>query len=152
MYLVDKKKKLVNEKQRFVNQIINNLKQYYPQVIDWFPKNETNIFCNFISRWPSLQQVQKASRTMLQSFFNDNHIRSPEKVEERINEVKSALPLTDDEAVINVGYTGVGNVQNFYVKRLLNEPPILFTVLIGPTFIGLNKSSGREAPKLRKVN
>lgn len=100
MYLVEKRKKLVNDKQRFVNQIINNLKQYYPQAIDWFPKKETNIFCNFIARWPTLQQAQKARRTTLQSFFNDNHIINQEKVEERINEVKSALALTDDEAVI----------------------------------------------------
>lgn len=101
MYLVEQRKKLVNDKQRSVNQIINALKQYFPQAIEWFPKKDTHIFCNFISRWPTLQQAQKVHKATLRSFFNDNHIRNHLRVEKRINDVKSALPLTNDEAVID---------------------------------------------------
>ncbi len=34
--LVEQRRQLVEDKRRFVNRIINTLKQYYPQPLEWF--------------------------------------------------------------------------------------------------------------------
>ena len=69
MFLVEHRRKVVDDKQRVVNQMINAIKQYYPQANEWFCKKDTHIFCDFIARWPSLQQAKKAHKSTLVKFF-----------------------------------------------------------------------------------
>lgn len=37
-FLVEHRRKVVDDKQRVINQVINALKQYYPQAVQWFCK------------------------------------------------------------------------------------------------------------------
>jgi len=54
--LVEYRRKLVDERVDQSNRITTLLKNYYPQVIDWFKEKDTIVFCDFVSRWPSLPQ------------------------------------------------------------------------------------------------
>jgi len=56
MFSVEHRRKVVDDKQRVVNQMINAIKQYYPQANEWFCKKDTHILCYFIARWPTIQQ------------------------------------------------------------------------------------------------
>src|SRR5919197_625262 len=58
------------------------------------------IFCDFLTRWPTLKAVQLARRSTLESFFRDHHVRSPEVIARRLQAIRAALPLTTDEGVI----------------------------------------------------
>src|SRR3954454_5813611 len=51
--LTEHRRQLVNDKRRLVNRLINTLKQYYPQSLEWFEHRDTFVFCDFISRWPT---------------------------------------------------------------------------------------------------
>ena len=99
-YLVEQRRKLVDEKQRAVNQTIDTLKQYFPQAVEWFSKKDSRIFCRFMTRWPTLQHAQRAHKTTLEDFFRNNYICDAEKITKRVNAIKEAMPLTEDEAVI----------------------------------------------------
>ena len=58
--LVEQRDKFVSDQGRLVNRLGHALKQYYPQVLEWFSEHNTVVFCDFLSRWPTLNQVKRA--------------------------------------------------------------------------------------------
>ena len=98
--LVEERRLLVDETKRITNRLTNTLKQYYPQAVQWFEAKNTILFCDFLSRWPTLKQVKHARKATLQAFFWEHHVRHPKGVEERLAGIKAATPLTEDIAVI----------------------------------------------------
>ncbi|MGC2459325.1 MAG: IS110 family transposase [Gallionellaceae bacterium] len=100
LYLVEQRRRLVGDKTRFTNRLRNTLKQYYPQALDWFADSDTFVFCDFLTRWPTLLKVKRARRASLEAFFSEHNVRFHDLIEERISSIKHAAPLTHDEAVI----------------------------------------------------
>jgi transposase len=100
MTLVEHRSKVLSDQRRFVNRLGQALKCYYPQVLEWFRQHNTVVFCDFVAQWPTLRQVKRARRTRLESFFKAHKVQFAQVIEARIEAIKSAVPLTDDEAVI----------------------------------------------------
>src|SRR5712671_2109159 len=98
--LVEHRRRIVGDKVRMTNRLTSTLKNYFPHVLQWFQDKDTPIFCDFLSRWPTLKAVQLARRSTLESFFRDHHVRSPEVIARRIQAIRAALPLTTDDGVI----------------------------------------------------
>ena len=86
--LVEERRLLVDETERITNRLTNTLKQYYPQAVQWFEAKNTILFCDFLSRWPTLKQVKHARKAMLEAFFWEHHVRHPKVVEERLAGIK----------------------------------------------------------------
>jgi len=82
------------------NRLTSTLKNYFPHVLQWFQDKDTNLFCDFLSRWPTLKAAQLARRTTLETFFRAHHGRSADVIAQRLQAIKSATPLTTDEGVI----------------------------------------------------
>jgi transposase len=101
VHLVEKRRRLVDDRRRFSNRLISALKAYYPQAVEWFSHKETFVFSAFITRWPTLKQVKRARRNTLERFFREHHVRRPNLIEVRIQAIQAATALTDDPAVIN---------------------------------------------------
>lgn len=99
-HLVEKRRRLVEDRLRFSNRLISTLKAYYPQAVEWFSHKETFVFCAFITRWPTLKQVKRARRSTLQRFFTEHRVRRASIIEARIQAIQEATPLTNDPAVI----------------------------------------------------
>ena len=99
-YLVEQRRQLVDDKTRFVNRLCDTLKQYFPQTLDWFEHRDTLLFCDFITRWPTLIKVKRARKTTLETFFKTHNVRFNSVIDTRIQGIKTAKPLTLDEAVI----------------------------------------------------
>jgi len=98
--LTEYRRKLVQDRVNLTNRISAVLKNYYPQALDWFTKKDSMIFCEFIRKWPSLTQAKRARKATLLSFFNHHNSRYQQRNEMRIDNIKSARPLTDDIGVI----------------------------------------------------
>ena len=98
--LVEQRRRLMNDRVRITNRLRDALKQYYPQALDWFDHIDTPLFCAFIRQWPSLTQVKRARRPTLEKFFHQHRLYRKPLLEQRIQAIKSAMPLTTDEAVI----------------------------------------------------
>jgi transposase len=98
--LVEQRRRLVGDQNRISSRLADTLKQYFPDVLAWFPEKDTLLFCDFLTRWPTLKQLQRARRATLLSFFHEHHVRSQSRIDERLLAIKSATPLTDDLAVI----------------------------------------------------
>jgi len=100
MVLVEQRRKLMSDRVRITNRLRNALKQYYPQTLEWFDHIDTQLFCDFIKRWPSLEQARRARKSTLETFFREHNMNRKALLESRIQAIKSAMPLSEDEAVI----------------------------------------------------
>ena len=100
MTLVEQRRQLMNDRVRSTNRLRNTLKQYYPQALEWFDRIDTPLFCDFVRRWPSLPQARRARRATLERFFREHNMNRKPLLERRIKAIKSAMPLTTDDAVI----------------------------------------------------
>jgi transposase len=98
--LVEQRRGLVNDRVRVTNRLRNALKQYYPQPLEWFDRIDTLLFCDFIERWPTLTQIKRARSTTVEKFFRARNMRFANVLETRLQQIKSASPLTLDDAVI----------------------------------------------------
>ena len=98
--LVEHRRRLVGDKVRLTNRLTSALKNYFPHVLQWFQEKDTVLFCDFLSRWPTLKAVQLARRTTLEGFFRAHHVRSADVIATRIQAIKSARALTTDDGVI----------------------------------------------------
>ena len=98
--LVEHRRRVVNDKVRITNRLTSTLKNYFPHVLQWFQDKDTPIFCDFLTRWPTLKAVQLARRSTLERFFWDHHVRSPEVIGRRLQAIRAARPLTTDEGGI----------------------------------------------------
>lgn len=98
--LVEQRRGLVEDRVRLTNRMRASLKEYYPQVLEWFGDLDTLLFCDFISCWPTLIKAKRARKGTLQRFFNEHNMRFESVIVARIAAIKSASPLTLDEAVI----------------------------------------------------
>src|ERR671922_1231492 len=73
--LVEHRRRLVGDTVRLTNRLTSALKNYFPHALQWFPDKDTPIFCDFLSRWPTLKAVQLARRSTRESFCRDHHVR-----------------------------------------------------------------------------
>src|SRR5215471_10832129 len=98
--LVAHRRRVVGDKVRLTNRLTSTLKNYFPHVLQWFQDKDTTLFCDFLSRWPTLKAAQLARRTTLETFFRAHHVRSADVIAQRLQAIKSATPLTTYEGVI----------------------------------------------------
>jgi len=99
-HLVEQRRMLVEDRRRSTNRLIVALKQYYPQPLEWFAHRDTALFCDFLIKWPSLQLVKRARATTIEKFFKSYGGNAVSNTTKRVDAIKNALPLTDDESVI----------------------------------------------------
>ena len=99
-FLVEERRKFVHEKTRYSNRITSHLKMYFPQVLDWFDEIGSNIAAEFLGRWPSLEKLQRARPTTVERFFIDHNSRNTERIKERLDQIRKAVPATTDVAVV----------------------------------------------------
>jgi transposase len=98
--MVEQRRCLVSERIRITNRLRSALKQYYPQVLEWFDHIDTPLFCAFVKRWPTLRQARRARSNTLKRFFREHHLYREAVVESRRQAIHAASPLTLDDAVI----------------------------------------------------
>src|SRR5216110_1374554 len=98
--LMEQRRRLVNDRTRLSNRLTALLKGYFPQVLDWFEDIRTLLVCDFLVRWSQLSLLQRATPATINQFLRSHHSTSKATNARRLAEIKSALPLTNDAAVI----------------------------------------------------
>jgi transposase len=99
--LVEHRRRLVGDQTRLSNRLTALLKGYFPQILHWFPDIRTQLVCEFLLRWPSLDALRGVRRATLLKFFREHNSHRKETVEARLDAIKEGVPLTTDAAVIN---------------------------------------------------
>jgi transposase len=99
--LVEERRKLVGERTRLVNRLQALLKEYFPQVLEWFTDVAQQQCLAFLLRWPSLAAAQASRRSTLDRFFQKQRC-GERKRQEKIKSIQEAVALTEDAAVQEV--------------------------------------------------
>jgi len=99
--LVEQRRRLINDRTRISNRLTALLKCYFPQVLDWFPDLCTILVCDFLTRWPTLEKLQQSKPATLLKFLRAHHSVRTATNERRLAELKTAVPLTTDGAVLS---------------------------------------------------
>jgi transposase len=99
--LVEHRRRLVADRTRTSNRMTALLKCYFPQVLEWFPDIRTDLVCDFLLRWSSLDALKRVRRETLLKFFREHNSVRLDTLEKRVASIKVAAPLATDGAVIN---------------------------------------------------
>lgn len=99
-FLVEDRRRLVQEKTRQSNRLTARLKLYFPQVLSWFDDVDSALVGDLLRRWPTLEERQRARPATLEEFFHRHNCRSAERLRERREQIRQATPATRDAAVI----------------------------------------------------
>lgn len=99
--LVSHRRAVIDERTGLSNRLKALLKQYFPQALElcgedlWRP-----LATSFLLKWPTLQALQKAKLEKVKQFYHLNGSRSQKLIEERLQLLEKAVPLTDEMAVL----------------------------------------------------
>jgi transposase len=114
-FLTEERRRLVNQQTSQIQYLISWLKQVFPQVLRWFDDPACALVGDLLSRWPTLQALQKVPPQRLRQFFTQHNCRSAELIEKRIAQIRQAVPATHDPALLQAGTlcieTAVGLLQ-----------------------------------------
>jgi hypothetical protein len=91
---------LVEDKVRITNSLTATLKSYFPQALDWFIDKDTMVFCDFIERWPTLEQAKRNHKKSIREFLIEHKSYCGDVIERRIKSIEEATPLTKDAGII----------------------------------------------------
>ena len=89
--LVQHRRKLVDDRTALSNRL---------QAREWLGDLTAPLAWDFLSQFPSLEEVQKASRLKVLKVYRAHTRRTPEQIEQLLEQIHTARPLTTDRAVI----------------------------------------------------
>jgi hypothetical protein len=98
--LVAQRRTLVADKVRLTHRLTAARKPYVPQRLEWVQAKDTVVFWAFLTRWPTLKHAQRARTARLRAFFQEHNVRSPHRIEARLQALGQATPLTADTGVL----------------------------------------------------
>lgn len=98
---VEQRRKLVDEHTRCLNRLTQQLKEYFPQVLQWFGEIASGSALDFLTHWSTLQKAQRAHDSTFEKFFR-THRYAVESTQEKIRDIRAAIPLTQDPAILEV--------------------------------------------------
>jgi len=101
--LTEQRRNVVNSQTACSNQLTDLLKQIFPQALEWLDKVATAMACDFLRRWPTLQQLKRSRSHTVQQFFQQHNSRSAERIQERLEQIARAVPATEDRALLEPG-------------------------------------------------
>jgi transposase len=119
--LVEYRRQVVDERTALTQQLTALLKNYFPQALEWAGDLATPQAWDFLWQWPSLAELQQVPREKLRQFYRQHGRPQPEELEQRLDQIQAAQPLTRDEAVISTAVLMVA----LWVSQLRCQAPVL---------------------------
>ena len=101
--LVSHRRAVVDERTGLTNRLTALLKQYFPQALElsgedlWRP-----LATAFLLKWPTLQSLKKVRKESLKQFYYLQGSRSQMLIEQRLERIDKAVPLTDEIALLQL--------------------------------------------------
>ncbi len=98
--LVEFRRKMVGKRVRLTNELMQLLKEYFPAALDCTGALDKVMACDFLSKWPTLEILQKSQPETIRKFYQQHGSRNLRVIEGRLKQIRSAVPLTTDAPVI----------------------------------------------------
>jgi transposase len=101
--LTEGRRQLVDQKTALTQQLSSRLKTYYPQALELAGELGGRQACDFLKRWPTLADLQQARPSQLRQFYRERGRPSHQQLEQRLEQIRQARPLTQDPALLRSG-------------------------------------------------
>jgi len=98
--LCEQRRSLVDQRTALTHALSATLKEYFPQVLQWFGETSRHLRA-FLIHWPTLDQARQAVVADLTSVLKASGRRKASAAaQELIEKIRRAVPLTHDTAII----------------------------------------------------
>lgn len=102
--LSEERRNLVNQRTALSQELHATLKGYFPQLVTWLKDVKSQVLWQFVRLWPTLETLRVVERRSLVSVLKAHRLRRIERrVDELLAALDSAVPLTTDQTVIELG-------------------------------------------------
>lgn len=108
-FLTEERRKLVDQQTSESQRLTNWLKQVFPQILQLFDDPASPLVGDLLLRWPSLQALQKVSGKTLRTFLHQHNCRSEERIQQRLDQIRQAVPATTDPALLETATLCIEN-------------------------------------------
>lgn len=99
--LCEQRDALVDERTRLSHKLDDALRQYFPQAVEFAGPSHLPASWDFLRKWSSLPELQKARKSTILAFFYARHVRRGDKLTDAFHErVQAATPLTTQPSVV----------------------------------------------------
>jgi transposase len=101
--LTEKRRQLVGIRTSLTNKLTQALKDSFPQALELVGRDLfTPLACAFLSKWPTLDALQKARPSTLTQFYYKQGSRRPKPIEKRLAIIRDAVALCTDQDILEV--------------------------------------------------
>lgn len=95
------RREAVDLRTRLTQELRAELKSYFPQALEWAGRDlHSRLATEFLLRWPRLEAVQRARLDTVRKFYRAHNCRRRHLIEQRLEGIRTARPLTTDPAII----------------------------------------------------
>jgi transposase len=102
--LLEARRSLIDLRTLLTNMLRDALKSYYPQALELAGQDLfAPLGCQFLLKWPSLQQLQKARTESVRKFYYAHNCRRMDVIEKRLHSIAEMIPLCRDRALVEPG-------------------------------------------------
>jgi len=109
--LSEQRRKIVDGQTKLRQQLIAQLKSYFPLVLELFGKEwQLPLLLGVLARWTDPRQLRRADRRLIRRVLSDHSIRNEKQQDEIIDRIRSAQLLCDDEALITPSAMAVKHI------------------------------------------
>src|SRR6266481_2248638 len=99
--LLEARRSLIDLRTLLTNMLRDALKSYYPQALELAGQDLfAALGCQFLLKWPSLEQLQKARTESVRKFYYAHNCRRMDVIEKRLQAIAQMKPLCRDRALI----------------------------------------------------
>jgi transposase len=99
--LTEQRRQFVDQRTAFTNQLQAHLKGIFPQALEFLGEDlGCRMATDFLAQWPTLQTLQTVKPAKLRQFYYGHNSRSELLITQRLELLKTAVPLTTDPALL----------------------------------------------------
>ena len=99
--LLEHRRGAVDLRTLLTNMLRDALKSYYPQALELAGQDLfAPLACQFLLKWPSLQQLQKARKETVRKFYYAHNCRRLDLINKRLEAIAQMTPLSHDPALL----------------------------------------------------
>ena len=99
--LLEQRRGAVDLRTLLTNMLRDALKSYYPQALDLAGQDLfAPLACQFLLKWPSLPELQKARKQTIRKFYYAHNCRRMDVIEKRLEAIAQIRALCHDRAII----------------------------------------------------
>lgn len=102
--LTETRRRLVDQRTAYMQQLSATLKDYFPQLIDWFGDVKPNVLWQVLRLWPTLATLQAADTEHLTRILKAHRLhRVARRVEQLTAKMSVAVHLIEDTVIVETG-------------------------------------------------